>query len=104
MKKLKFFLILFIGYLGLVVSLHAEVSVTHQEALLSIPGMNCSTCPIMINKVLAKVDGVINVSVNLERNTATVEFDSTKVKIDTILKATQNVGYPSSILTKVREN
>lgn len=103
MKTIKLFLFITLGCLGSVVDSNAEISSTTQKVLLSIPKMNCSTCPILIKKVLGSVDGVHNVTVNLEQKTATIDFDGTKTSIDTITTTTENVGYPSSLLQELKE-
>ena len=64
---------------------------------LSVPGMKCATCPITIKKALNKVEGVENIEVNLEKKEAVVTFDNTKTTVETVLEATKNAGFPSSV-------
>lgn len=49
-----------------------------QSVTLSVPGMNCATCPITVKKALTKVSGVSKIDVNLDRREARVTFDDAK--------------------------
>jgi mercuric ion binding protein len=68
---------------------------TEQSVTLSIPGMDCPVCPITIKKSLQKVAGVNSANVSYESKTAVVSFDDQLTDIKSLLKATENVGYPS---------
>lgn len=52
-----------------------------QSAVLSVPGMNCPTCPITVKLALTRIDGVIDVKSNLPKRETTVVFDSAKVRL-----------------------
>lgn len=69
-----------------------------QSVTLSVPDMNCATCPITIKKALTKVSGVSKIDVNLDRREAKVTFDDTKAKVEALTRATKNAGYPSSVV------
>ncbi len=71
---------------------------TEQSVTLSVSGMNCPVCPITIKKSLQKVEGVKSVAISYENKTATVSFDDQKTDITGLLTATENVGYPSTVL------
>lgn len=64
---------------------------------LSVPGMTCSACPIMVKKALTKVEGVTKTDVNFRKREAAVTFDDTKANIQTLTKATSDAGYPSTL-------
>lgn len=66
-----------------------------KSVILSIPGMDCPICPITIKKSLQKIKGVKSANVSYESKTATVSFDDKLTDINNLLKATENVGYPS---------
>lgn len=68
-----------------------------KTVVLSIPNMNCITCPITIEKSLEKVIGVKSVSASLENKEAVVIYDDEIAKLENLLNATSNVGYPSKI-------
>ncbi|MDD5319309.1 MAG: mercury resistance system periplasmic binding protein MerP [Methylococcales bacterium] len=76
-------------------SLSGGISAAEQSVLLSVPGMNCPVCPITIKKSLQQVAGVKSVNVSYESKTAEVAFDDKLTDIKSLLKATENVGYPS---------
>lgn len=69
-----------------------------QTITLSIPGMNCSACPITIKKALEKVSGVIRIQVDADKKQASVIFDDTLTTKEQLTQATTNAGYPSSVL------
>jgi mercuric ion binding protein len=69
-----------------------------QSVILSIPTMDCPVCPITIKKSLQKVTGVKSADVSYESKTAAVVFDDQLTKVDSLLKATENVGYPATVL------
>ncbi len=65
---------------------------------LSVPGMNCATCPITVKKALGKVDGVTRTEVNLEKRVAVVTFDDTRTNLEALTRATGDAGYPSKLV------
>jgi len=76
-------------------SISGVISAAEQSVILSIPGMNCPVCPITIKKSLQQVDGVKSVNVSYESKTALISYDDKHTDIKSLLKATENVGYPS---------
>lgn len=60
---------------------------------LRIIGMTCAACVARIEKKLSRMDGVSKASVNLATEKASVEFDSSVVKVSDIIKAVQVLGY-----------
>lgn len=62
---------------------------------LSLPSMNCATCPITVKKALQRVDGVDKVAVTYEPKEAVVTFDDARTSVDKLREATANAGYPS---------
>lgn len=63
---------------------------------LSVPGMNCTACPITVKKALVKVAGVAKVDVSLDLREAVVTFDDTKAGVGQLTRATTEAGYPST--------
>ncbi len=86
--------------IALLVSLFisASLSAAEQSIKLSIPGMNCSICPITVKKSLQKVEGVISVNVIYESKMAEVSYNDQLTNISSLQEATKNVGYPSFIV------
>ena len=68
-----------------------------QTVTLSVPGMNCVTCPITVKKALTKVAGVDKAEINLDRREAKVSFDDAKTTAQALMQATKDAGYPSSL-------
>lgn len=64
---------------------------------LNVSDMTCAACPITVKKSLNKVPGVSNVSVSLEKNQAFVTYDDSKTELKTLLNATFEAGYPSTL-------
>lgn len=68
-----------------------------QTVTLSVPGMNCVTCPITVKKALTKVAGVDKAEINSDRREAKVSFDDAKTTAQALMQATKDAGYPSSL-------
>jgi periplasmic mercuric ion binding protein len=88
MKKV-FLLILGIVFSGILLA-------EEQQVTLSVPTMNCITCPITVQKALKKVDGVISAEVSYKTMQAIVVFDDSATNTEALIAATTNAGYPST--------
>ncbi len=66
-----------------------------RQVKLTVPTMDCATCPITIRVALMKVPGVKKAVVSYERREARVTFDDAKTTIAELTRATDGVGYPS---------
>jgi mercuric ion binding protein len=64
---------------------------------LSVPGMFCETCPITVKTALNRVEGVAKVDVRFDQKEAVVAFDESRTKVEALLEATRNAGYPSTV-------
>jgi Cu+-exporting ATPase len=60
---------------------------------LKISGMSCAICATTIEKSILNLEGVSYAQVNLGTETATIEYDSTKIKITDIEKSVTDAGY-----------
>ncbi len=65
---------------------------------LSVPGMSCPTCPITVKVALRKVPGVLDVRSSLEKKQSTVTFNDSQARVDDLLDATEDAGYPATLL------
>lgn len=65
---------------------------------LSVPDMNCPSCPYMVEKVISVVEGVKSATAELHNRTCSVTFDDAIASVDDILGATANIGYQSSVV------
>lgn len=68
-----------------------------QTVTLSVPGMNCATCPITVKMALTQLSGVSKTEVNLAGREAMVTFDDTKTNVESLKRATKEAGYPSTL-------
>lgn len=66
-----------------------------RQVKLTVPTMDCATCPVTIRVALMKVPGVSKAKVSYERREARVTFDDTKTDVAALTRATDGVGYPS---------
>ena len=62
--------------------------------------MGCPTCPYIVKQSLAKVAGVLDVSVSYSNQIAIVRFDDQRTSAATLSQATADVGFPSKPLGK----
>jgi mercuric ion binding protein len=84
--------------LALLAAFASPLWASPQTVTLSVPGMNCATCPITVKKALTQVPGVHKTEVSLSRREAKVTFDDEKARVETLTRATQNAGYPSTVV------
>jgi len=61
--------------------------------ILNVEGMSCDHCKMAVTKAVGSLEGVESVEVSLESNTATVEFEESRVPLDTIKQAIEAQGY-----------
>jgi mercuric ion binding protein len=66
-----------------------------QQVTLTIPTMDCATCPITIRVALLKVPGVSRAVVSYAQRNARVTFDDSKTSVAALTEATNAAGYPS---------
>jgi mercuric ion binding protein len=88
--------------LSTLAALSSPLWATTQTVTLSVPGMNCATCPITVKKALTKVSGVSKIDVNLDRREANVTFDDIKTSVEALTRATKESGYPSTVVGAVK--
>ncbi len=69
-------------------------------ATFNVEKMTCATCPIAVRKAMQRVDGVKEVNVDLESNTAVVTFDASVATTSDIANASTEVGFPASVLAE----
>lgn len=74
-----------------------------KKVLLKIDGMTCSACSSGLEKYLNKQDGIINATVNLVMNNASVEYDEKKLDILQIEKFVEKAGFESLGIDKLKK-
>ncbi|RXJ74345.1 ATPase P [Veronia nyctiphanis] len=67
-----------------------------KEAVLSIEGISCSACAWLIEKKVFSLSGVQSIRVNSVNQRATVQWQSTSIKLSAILKAVHEIGYQAA--------
>ncbi|MFA6295484.1 MAG: heavy metal translocating P-type ATPase [Candidatus Paceibacterota bacterium] len=68
----------------------------------SIKGMHCASCVMVLERSLKKVDGVLQATVNLATEKATVTYDPAKVTDEKLSSAVSNVGYQALITEEIK--
>lgn len=81
----------------LVLTFAAPAWAAPRTVVLSVPGMDCSACPITVKKALKKVSGVSAVDVTFKTREARVTFDDGKTTVSALLLATKRAGYPATV-------
>lgn len=66
-----------------------------QKISLNVEGMSCSHCSGMVQKTLEGIDGVSNVSVDLDAKMAVFDADASAL-IDKAIKEINEAGYKAS--------
>jgi periplasmic mercuric ion binding protein len=74
-------------------------SAKQQTVQLTVPTMDCATCPITIKTALSKVPGVSKVKVSYEKREAVIVYDDARATVADLKKATEDVGYPAMLKT-----
>ncbi|MCG7339043.1 heavy metal translocating P-type ATPase [Staphylococcus sp. ACRSN] len=67
------------------------VATEHVE--LDIIGMTCAACSNRIEKVLNRMDGVNNASINLTTESGAIDYNPNSVTTNDLIKKIQNIGY-----------
>lgn len=70
-----------------------EQKALESKADLKLKGMTCAACAARIEKRLSKLEGVQKATVNFATEKASVEYDSSRVKISDMIKAVDALGY-----------
>jgi len=71
----------------------AEVSKRYRHETLRITGMDCPDCALSIEHILGRIDGILTVSVNYAAEKMRVEYDSTVLDRQGIIKRVRSLGY-----------
>lgn len=64
-----------------------------ENAILTVPDMSCSHCEATIIKAVGKLNGVESVFVDLANKKVSVEYDDSKVSVNTIKLTIEDQGY-----------
>lgn len=69
-----------------------------QRTQLSLSGMHCSSCALLIEKSLGKVEGVKEAHVNFAAEKASVLYDASEAKESDLLNAVKKAGYSAEVV------
>lgn len=64
---------------------------------LSLTGMHCASCALLIEKGLKKVTGVKQANVNFAAEKARVIFDTSKANVQSLIQAVKDSGYGAEL-------
>ena len=64
-----------------------------KETNLKIEGMHCAGCSTRLERVLNNLEGVETAHVSLEEKKATIKYDETKISLESIKEAIEDVGF-----------
>jgi len=84
--------LLALGLLGL---LSGAALAAPRQVTLTVPTMDCATCPVTIRVALLKVPGVSKAVVSYARRDARVSYDDAQATVADLTRATDAAGYPS---------
>ncbi len=68
-----------------------------RTAILKVDGMWCPSCPYIVRQVLLGTPGVVDAKVSLQTKSAVVTYDPSRTKVEDLIAATTNYGYPSRV-------
>ena len=83
--------------LAAILALASSAALAVKTVTLSVPDMSCSTCPIQVKKALSRVPGVSEASASLDTKQAIVTYDESKTNVEALMKATADIGFPSTV-------
>ena len=86
-----------LAYLFILLVFSGTVSAESKTITSHVPSMYCALCPITVSKALKNVEGVATVNASIESKSATVTFDDVKTNGQSLIAATTNAGFPSSL-------
>jgi mercuric ion binding protein len=66
-------------------------------AVLDVPSMFCSLCPVSIRKALERVPGVFEANADLATKSAAVKYDPDKVRPDELADVVTKAGFPATV-------
>ena len=64
---------------------------------IKIKGMGCQNCVNAVTESLTELEGISKVNVSLEKESAEVEFDESKINADKMIEAIKKLEYEASV-------
>ncbi|WP_223703092.1 heavy metal translocating P-type ATPase [Sutcliffiella deserti] len=78
--------------------------VVKEKAEFLITGMTCAACSSRVERVLNKLDGIDEATVNLTLETGTVKYNPSKVTPTDIIARIEKAGYGATVKVEKNEN
>lgn len=69
-----------------------------QTVTFSVPGMQCPSCPFIVQSAMGRVEGVTQVTANFDTRTAVVVFDDAVSSAEDIARASAAAGYKADLV------
>ncbi len=82
---------------GLILALSGGARAAEQTVTLKVD-MWCPSCPYIIKRTLADIDGVKEVTTSYEKQIAVVRFDNELTGVSALTQATADLGFPSTVM------
>lgn len=64
---------------------------------IKIKGMGCQNCVNAVTESLTELEGISKVNVSLEKESAEVEFDESKINADKMIATIKELEYEASV-------
>ncbi len=71
----------------------ARVAAETKTVRIPIQGMSCAVCAVNVKNALRSVEGVQEAEVDLERREGRVRYDASKVSLEQLVAAINQLGY-----------
>ena len=84
--------LIIISFFIMLIGIGCSVSNT-KEANISLPTIMCGMCETNIENAVSEIDGLIKISVDLEKKIGKVVFDADKISISQIEAKIAGAGY-----------
>jgi len=68
-----------------------------QKTTLRISDMHCANCTMLIESIEDDLPAIRSVSASYARSQVVVEFDETRLDLETIIQAIRSKGYTASV-------
>lgn len=78
-----------------------EKKIKSEKIELPITGMSCAACSARVQSGLQKLEGVLEASVNLAAERASIIFDPDRVTIEDLIKTVKDLGYGTALSRQI---
>ena len=75
-----------------------EVTLAEKTVMLKCTEMSCNSCKNSITRSINKLDGIIELTIDLKSKIITVTIDDSKTNAESVLNAVFEAGYEAEII------